>query len=85
MDRNTRRADARETEGASLAQRVVSALAATGRLRLPELDVSASDGEVTLRGRVPSYYQKQVAQTAALHVPGVRGVHNELDVAGTTA
>jgi osmotically-inducible protein OsmY len=42
--------------------------------------VSASDGEVTLRGTVGSFRQKREAQKAAERVYGVTSVHNELDV-----
>ena len=42
--------------------------------------VSASDGEVTLRGTVGSFRQKREAQRAAERVYGVTSVHNELDV-----
>jgi hypothetical protein len=35
---------------------------------------------VVLRGAVPSYYLKQVAQETALHVPGIRRLRNELKV-----
>lgn len=42
--------------------------------------VSASDGEVTLRGTVGSFRQKREAQKAAERLYGVTSVHNELDV-----
>jgi osmotically-inducible protein OsmY len=42
--------------------------------------VSASDGEVTLRGTVGTFRQKREAQRAAERVYGVTSVHNELDV-----
>jgi osmotically-inducible protein OsmY len=42
--------------------------------------VSASDGEVTLRGTVGSFRQKREAQKAAERVYGVTSVHNELEV-----
>ena len=42
--------------------------------------VSASDGEVTLRGTVASFRQKREAQKAAERVYGVTSVHNELEV-----
>jgi osmotically-inducible protein OsmY len=42
--------------------------------------VSASHGEVTLRGTVGSFRQKREAQKAAERVYGVTSVHNELDV-----
>lgn len=42
--------------------------------------VSASDGEVTLRGTVASFRQKREAQRAAERVYGVTSVRNELEV-----
>ncbi|HEV2919947.1 MAG TPA: BON domain-containing protein [Actinomycetota bacterium] len=42
--------------------------------------VSASDGEVTLRGTLGSFRQKREAQKAAERVYGVTSVRNELDV-----
>jgi osmotically-inducible protein OsmY len=41
----------------------------------------ATDGDVVvLRGRVPSFYLKQMAQATALAVPGVAALRNELEV-----
>jgi len=37
-------------------------------------------GTLLLRGRVTSFYQKQIAQTAARRLPGVERVVNELEV-----
>jgi osmotically-inducible protein OsmY len=42
--------------------------------------VSASDGEVTLRGTLGSFRQKREAQKAAERVYGVISVHNNLEV-----
>jgi osmotically-inducible protein OsmY len=42
--------------------------------------VSASDGEVTLRGTLGSVRQKREAQKAAERVYGVTSVHNEIEV-----
>jgi osmotically-inducible protein OsmY len=42
--------------------------------------VSASDGEVTLRGTVGSFREKRDSQRAAERVYGVTSVRNELDV-----
>jgi hypothetical protein len=42
--------------------------------------VSASDGEVTLRGTLGSLRQKREAQKAAERVYGVTSVHNNLEV-----
>lgn len=37
-------------------------------------------GTVTLSGQVQSYYLKQIAQTTAMNVPGVRRVRNDIVV-----
>jgi osmotically-inducible protein OsmY len=42
--------------------------------------VSASDGEVTLRGTLGSFRQKREAQKAAERVYGVTSVHNKIEV-----
>jgi osmotically-inducible protein OsmY len=39
------------------------------------------EGVLILRGRVPSFYLKQVAQTLVRGVPGVERVANQLQVA----
>lgn len=51
----------------------------------PEVDATAvgvtvKDGAVTLTGRVPSYWEKHAAATAAERVYGVRAVADELEV-----
>jgi osmotically-inducible protein OsmY len=65
-----------------LAERVERALCATGYGPLREVEVTVHARLVILGGRVPSYYLKQVAQAAALTVPGARHLRNDLDVAG---
>ena len=63
-----------------LAEEVARSLIATGRLPLRRLEVSTSGGVVTLRGRVGSYYHKQMAQAAALSVIGPGQLVNEVEV-----
>jgi osmotically-inducible protein OsmY len=63
-----------------LAERVEQALRATGYPPLRAVAVSVCGPLVILQGRVPSYYMKQLAQTAALAVAGVRELRNEVDV-----
>ena len=46
-----------------------------------DVDVDADSGTVTLRGRVGSFYQKQLWLHGAQRVAGVRRVIDELDVA----
>jgi len=59
---------------------VTRALTATGHAALRALEVEISGGVVILWGRVPNYYQKQLAQEAAQRVEGVRGIANGLEV-----
>jgi osmotically-inducible protein OsmY len=63
-----------------LASRIEHALCATGYPSLRNLHVLAVAGIAVLRGAVPSYYMKQLAQTAVSGVAGVSDVHNELEV-----
>jgi osmotically-inducible protein OsmY len=55
-------------------------MCAVGYPQLFAISVSVHGGQVTLDGEVPTYYLKQVAQTAALAVPGVESVENEIVV-----
>ena len=73
----------RETKSASddvLAEHIASELRATGYLHLHDLQITARCGVVVLRGRVPSYYLKQLAQTTAMAVSDVRDLKNEITV-----
>jgi osmotically-inducible protein OsmY len=67
-------------EDLRLAERVEQALRATGYPRLRGIEVTVHARLVILRGRVPSYYLKQIAQETALAVPGTHQVRNDLDV-----
>jgi hypothetical protein len=66
--------------GRRLCDQIIQVLRATGYLPLRDLDVVAAGGIVILRGRVSSYYLKQLAQATVLALPGVDEVRNELDV-----
>jgi len=63
-----------------LRESIERAQLATGHRILREVVVSVRNRLVILSGRVPSYYLKQLAQSAAMSAPGVRGVRNELTV-----
>lgn len=65
----------------SLELHIVGALLATGHRVLRGITVSVRDRSVILRGRVPSYYLKQLAQSVVLAAPGAAGLRNELAVA----
>jgi osmotically-inducible protein OsmY len=45
-----------------------------------EVSVTAKDGIVTLRGSVPHYHEKSLAENAAQRVHGVRAVADEIEV-----
>jgi osmotically-inducible protein OsmY len=47
---------------------------------LREVSCDFSGGILTLRGRVPSYHLKQLAQASVADVPGVVEVHNRVEV-----
>ena len=59
---------------------VNEALRATGYLPLRDLHGCAVDGLVILRGTVPTYYLKQVAQSAIRRIVGINEIHTELIV-----
>ncbi|MCX7423326.1 MAG: BON domain-containing protein [Planctomycetia bacterium] len=67
--------DAREIESA-----IQDALILTGYGELRNLQVKFCAEAVTISGRVPTYYLKQLAQCVAQDVPGIGRVHNEIHV-----
>ncbi|MDY0170055.1 MAG: BON domain-containing protein [Thermoguttaceae bacterium] len=67
-------------DGTHIGQAVNRALMATGRFLSGQVDASSSEGVVTLRGRVASYYHKQLAQVVALGIIGADQLVNEVEV-----
>jgi osmotically-inducible protein OsmY len=63
-----------------LSEQIDQALRATGYLSLRDFSVTAADRVVTLKGRVPSYYLKQVVHSAVRDLPGVTQVRDEIEV-----
>jgi osmotically-inducible protein OsmY len=59
---------------------VLEALIADDALPAETMDVSASDGNVTLSGRVDFPSQRNEAEAVAMRVPGVSQVRNRLSV-----
>ncbi len=55
-------------------------LAQTGYLGLRKVKCSFDNGTMTLRGRVRSYYHKQMAQEALRYVEHVRQLVNRIEV-----
>jgi hypothetical protein len=66
--------------GQRLAERVDQALRATGYPQLRYVEILVRDGVVTLRGHVPSFYLKLIAQESTGTVPGIQDLANELEV-----
>jgi hypothetical protein len=55
-------------------------LARTGYPLLKTIECSFQDGTMELRGRVPSYYHKQLAQEALRKVNDVKQLVNNIEV-----
>jgi hypothetical protein len=55
-------------------------LRATGYPELRRIDCSCCRGLLILRGRVTSYFQKQLAQETLRNLPGKRSILNEVEV-----
>lgn len=64
----------------TLFDRVGSALDRSPHLTGHTLHIEMRPGRIVLRGIVPSYYQKQVAQEVVRRVDGVERVDNQLEV-----
>ena len=54
--------------------------AASGYRILEGVELDLDNGRLSLRGSVPSFYLKQLAQHTALNVPGVQEIDNQLHV-----
>jgi osmotically-inducible protein OsmY len=65
----------------SICENVHRALRESGYAPLREIQCDVSDGVVELTGSVPSFYVKQLAQTAVLRLEQIRGINNRLRVA----
>jgi osmotically-inducible protein OsmY len=61
-------------------EKVSSALRRNPHLQSRNLRFEASEGRVTLRGQVNSWYQKQMAQESLLRLEGIDRVENQLEV-----
>jgi osmotically-inducible protein OsmY len=70
-----------EPQDHSIRENVTRVLLATGYAPLRSIQCDVSDGVVELTGSVPSFYVKQLAQTAVLRLRQIRGINNRLRVA----
>lgn len=64
-----------------LQEQVLAALERELGLDAAQVGVSAHEGVVALQGIVPTFRQKWLAERAARHLPSVRAVANDLEVA----
>jgi osmotically-inducible protein OsmY len=64
-----------------LADRIVNDLADTHRFNLRRLSVDVQAGEVTLRGCVGSFYEKQIAIQTCRVLPGIDRLIDAVEVA----
>ena len=67
-----------------VAEKVAESLKASGYRALSAVACHYHEGVVVLRGRVPSFYMKQVAQAQASKIPGVDVIANRLRVDDVT-
>ncbi|MBC7467253.1 MAG: BON domain-containing protein [Bdellovibrio sp.] len=65
---------------AQIQQDVINELNWDQSLISSDVSVTADDGVITLRGTVPHYSDKQIAEVAAKRVSGVRAVAEEIEV-----
>jgi len=63
-----------------LADRIFSVLERSPHVPHRRLRFETNQGQVTLRGVVHSYYQKQMAQEVLLGLEGVEHIENQLEV-----
>jgi osmotically-inducible protein OsmY len=63
-----------------LFDRIHSALSTNPYVPSRQVSVEASEGRVTLKGSVGSFFQKQMAQEAIRRVDGVQMIDNLLEV-----
>lgn len=64
----------------TLAEEAEKALEESGYAVLRRLRCDCSDGVISIRGRVPTYFLKQMAQAAVSRIRGVRRVNNLISV-----
>lgn len=68
------------SQSTELTRRVMDQLASGSYAVLRNVECLEQKGRIVLRGSVPSFFLKQMAQSLVAKVPGVLGVDNQLDV-----
>jgi osmotically-inducible protein OsmY len=66
-------------------ERAESRLRRSAYRALQHISCGFGAGVLTLRGRLPSYYLKQVAQTVAATVEGVERIDNQIEIVARPA
>ena len=66
----------------SLHQKIEDALRRSAELEAEHITTTVNDGKVILQGRVRSWWERGVAETAAWSAPGVKQVDNQLIIGG---
>jgi osmotically-inducible protein OsmY len=72
---------AKPTGDAGVELKAQQLLDGSNYLALRRLRCEFHDGHLVLRGRVPTFYLKQMAQTLVRQLPQVQQIENRLDVA----
>ena len=70
----------RQVDDAMLTARIKARMTADGRISPSRVDVDTLNGDVTLRGEVPTQEEKDAAEEVARKVEGVRSVSNQVIV-----
>jgi len=69
-----------EVAQSSVVQAALRLFEASPYLSLRGVSCDHHEGALVLRGALPSYYLKQMAQEAVVRMPGVLEVHNRIEV-----
>jgi osmotically-inducible protein OsmY len=64
----------------SLSERARDGLTASPYPAVRRIEVEERQGVLTLSGRLPNFYLKQIAQASVAKVAGVRSIVNRIDV-----
>ncbi len=68
-----------------VAMAALRSLEASSYKLLKQIKCEEREGALLLRGTVPSYFLKQMAQTVVQGVPGVLEISNRIDVTSTSS
>src|SRR5215510_14624311 len=70
----------RQLDDAMLTARIKTRMTADGRISPTRVNVDTLNGDVTLKGEVPTQEEKDAAEEVARKVEGVRNVSNQITV-----